>query len=732
MLRIYLFLLLLYWTWGLEYILLGCYKPSKQNRLLKQATGSINCATECRNYHYRYASYFGGECYCSNDVGEELSNTSCKIFCSQVDCNGTYALRDVYITENMATETNLSLRIENITSNSCRIFWSKPALIAGVVGYTITATILKTYSNYPPTPMVWVYSNDTFQTEISPLRSASEYNISVEAKYNDTNNLAEAYQILVTKIGEPDNVPYQPVIVRDDGEKVTIKLSQTTNNNGPVSAYRIIVVNSDDNQGFSKDNILSYKDAQRLGLSYYIAAEVRPEDINREFIVGDGKFYGSYYNAPLSSGVTHKIILGLVSNFNGESKVVYSNASGYNNGISILNVYDKEDGNDAPAVIIGLSVAIGLLTFMLIAGIIGFIILKSKIVNRRQRLSDNQELTLQGPMIEVENNGYIHEEEHIPAISHYRNLKQKVRTIPASQLKIESTNLLGIGKFGKVNTGTLHENDNLITVTCYSIYDKRMNQETKRGMLQELDVLIKTGNHENILNLIGTSETSQMVVIIMEYASTNLKDLLLSSRDHLPDKFSSMSEKQAFEYAIGICKGMAYLHSTNIIHKQLCARSIMISNGSTPKIGSYGIAQFFSHNKIPDYTRWTALEVFKSHQHHPKSDIWSFACLLWEVCSLGGTPYGNISDNNEIPQHIAKGLRLQQLKYVGDDMYQIMLDCWQLIPDERPAFLNLIESLQHLRDQSHNVTDVLRFNLYSSFQYEQFYPDMELSVRPVF
>lgn len=45
--------------------------------------------------------------------------------------------------------------------------------------------------------------------------------------------------------------------------------------------------------------------------------------------------------------------------------------------------------------------AIGLLTFMLIAGIIGFIILKSRVVNRRQRLSDNQELTLQGPMIEV-------------------------------------------------------------------------------------------------------------------------------------------------------------------------------------------------------------------------------------------------------------------------------------------------------------------------------------------
>lgn len=62
---------------------------------------------------------------------------------------------------------------------------------------------------------------------------------------------------------------------------------------------------------------------------------------------------------------------------------------------------DEQTTGDPPAVIIGLSVAIGLLTFMLITGIIGFIILKSRVVTRRQRLSDNQELTLQGPMIEV-------------------------------------------------------------------------------------------------------------------------------------------------------------------------------------------------------------------------------------------------------------------------------------------------------------------------------------------
>lgn len=97
---------------------------------------------------------------------------------------------------------------------------------------------------------------------------------------------------------------------------------------------------------------------------------------------------------------------------------------------------------------------------------------------------------------------------------------------------------------------------------------------------------------------------------------------------------------------------------------------------------------------------------------------------------LGGTPYGNISSNNEIPDKITKGIRLPQLRYISDEFYQLMLDCWQLDCDERPQFSALVESLESLK--CNTILNCLSFNLYSNFQYEQFYPDMELAVRPVF
>lgn len=59
-----------------------------------------------------------------------------------------------------------------------------------------------------------------------------------------------------------------------------------------------------------------------------------------------------------------------------------------------------------------------------------------------------------------------------------------------------------------------------------------------------------------------------------------------------------------------------------------------------------------------------------------------------------------------------------------------MIDCWQEDCDERPTFTDLIDFFTNFQDNT--LIPPLSFNLYSNFQYEEFYPDMELAVRPVF
>lgn len=174
-----------------------------------------------------------------------------------------------------------------------------------------------------------------------------------------------------------------------------------TNNNGPISSYLIIVKNMNSVQAFDKDHLISYHDAIRDGISYYIAAELTPMDIDRPFLIGDENNYMNYYNAKLHAGVKYEYIIGVKSVKEQLTKYSFSNNSylistpfiTYNSGIN-------NEGYRVLDVILYISIIVIIL--LIIAVIIGFIILKRKIsVKNRQRLSDNQELTLQGPMIDM-------------------------------------------------------------------------------------------------------------------------------------------------------------------------------------------------------------------------------------------------------------------------------------------------------------------------------------------
>lgn len=85
------------------------------------------------------------------------------------------------------------------------------------------------------------------------------------------------HELILYTISDPDSTPEQPKIINTSGKIITIKLTPTPNNNGPVSAYRIIVINNNENQGFDKDSLTNYYEAHKNGLAQYIAAEIEPK-----------------------------------------------------------------------------------------------------------------------------------------------------------------------------------------------------------------------------------------------------------------------------------------------------------------------------------------------------------------------------------------------------------------------------------------------------------------------
>lgn len=427
---------------------------------------------------------------------------------------------------------------------------------------------------------------------------------------------------------EPDNKPEPPIIKGKTDTTMTVQLNSVINNNGPVTAYQVIVMEESDKIGFQPESLTTYYKAKKDGLHYYIAAELEPKDLDQDFVIGNNLRYGHYYNAPLDPNKNYKVALSLISRLNDTTKTVYSepNAS---NDVILINI-GEEDAPDSSPIVIALSVAIAVLSCALLAGLVGFLFLRKRVVNHRQRLTDNQELTMQGPMIEVENNGYIPEEERQP-VNHYRSLKQKVKTFPLHLIHMVDDNILGIGRFGNVMEGSIQD---VGGVAVYEIKDRSLSPQYKRDMLKDLDLLIRAEVHSNIMTLIGTSESLESVYVALEYPLVDLKNLLLESRVTSAGRFSKLLERQVFSILIGIAEGMDHLQTKKIVHKKLCARNIKVGDGFIPKIFGFGLQQYYRQN-WPDPTRWTAVEVFRNLPHTSKSDVWSFACLFWEICTLG-------------------------------------------------------------------------------------------------
>ncbi|KAK4871871.1 hypothetical protein RN001_015995 [Aquatica leii] len=703
---------------------IGCYTENTGAHLdYKKGYNTTECIKICEAQINKYATVQNEKnCYCSNFLNSIFSSKPCKEACE--NCSSKDILGDVYVTELVVPGQPQDLQVHNVTDTTAFVSWKPPTSFVDIEYYEINTKVLHTFSSHNVLNSKYRYSNNTFDTELN-FQPGTKYNVTLQAvsKFGES---ASSFRILETVIGLPDNIPSTPNVLKRDGRTMIVQLNPVMNNNGPVSAYLLVVINEDVNPILQMENFKSYAEAMRDGFNYYVTAEIQPFEMQKNFTIGDGRVYGSYYNAPLLPHANYKVVLGVVSNYNNVTKTVYSNTTDSSNSfvtISIMPAPESEE--ETPAIIIGLSIAIGLLSFLLVVGIIGFFFLTRRISNRRRRLTDNQELTMQGPIIEVENTAYIPEDEVVP-INHYNNLKQQLWNIPQTLIKFEPTNLLGAGKFGRVNSGTVRKENNLIPVAIYTIPDRKLGHENRRAMLKDLDLLIRSKKHDNILNLIGTCETTDTLFVVLEYASTNLKDLLLGSRDALPGRFSNMQESQAFDISIGIAQGMHHLQSLKIVHKQLCARNVLVTDGFVPKVSGYGLAQYCNPNMLPDYTRWTAAEVFRSQQYVSKCDVWSFACLLWEICVLGGTPYGSVP-NNEIPDRVMRGLRLVQMRYFSDDLYQIMLNCWQLDLDERPTFKSLVDTLTSIKQDTLNSH--LNFNLHPEFQYEQFYPNMEMAAR---
>uniref|UniRef100_A0A8C6UFV0 receptor protein-tyrosine kinase n=1 Tax=Neogobius melanostomus TaxID=47308 RepID=A0A8C6UFV0_9GOBI len=185
-------------------------------------------------------------------------------------------------------------------------------------------------------------------------------------------------------------------------------------------------------------------------------------------------------------------------------------------------------------------------------------------------------------------------------------------------------------------------------------------------------------------------------------ASNNTMDCPEESSDE-----DHLTMEDLISYSFQVAKGMEFLSSRKCIHRDLAARNILLSENNVVKICDFGLAR--DVYKDPDYVRkgdarlplkWMAPETIFDRVYTTQSDVWSFGVLLWEIFSLGASPYPGVCIDESFCRRLKEGTRMRPPEYATTEIYQTMLDCWLDRPTDRPTFAELVEHLGNLLQAS--------------------------------
>ncbi|CAD6189232.1 unnamed protein product [Caenorhabditis auriculariae] len=268
-----------------------------------------------------------------------------------------------------------------------------------------------------------------------------------------------------------------------------------------------------------------------------------------------------------------------------------------------------------------------------------------------------------------------------------------------TEFQSELRHLLHQGAFGEVYCGSWEKlGERTVAIKSIPLADEEIEKEA---------LVLSRLEHPNIVRLYGMTRERENLLLVFEMME--LGDLRTYLRARTP-QFSNYSQfppallvEELKKIVRDIASGLCYLVAQQVVHRDLAARNCLVTGATdirtsnpmnrppfTVKISDFGMSRRLygdsdyyrmeHHSLLP--VRWLPPEAINDHKFNHMSDIWSFGVTIWEVFSYGQVPFSELS-NHEVVSYAVAGLRPAKPKNCPEDVYDLMVKCWNGVPEHR-------------------------------------------------